>query len=68
MIGKFSCYVGTIRAHPDRLQGVTRAMQGPTLEDLKDQAGIELGDFAVVFGLGTISFPLGNLAGDNLRT
>ncbi len=43
-------------------------MQGPTLEDLKDQAGIELGDFAVVFGLGTISFPLGNLAGDNLRT
>ena len=44
------------------LQGLTRAMQGPTLEDIKEQTGVQMDDFAIVFALGTISFPLGNLA------
>ncbi len=37
-------------------------MQGPTLEDLKVQAGIDLDDFAFVFAFGALSFPLGNFA------
>ncbi len=41
-------------------------MQGPTLEDLKVQAGIDLDDFAFVFAFGALSFPLGNFAGGYL--
>ncbi len=42
---------------------MTRAMQGPTIGDLRDQAGILIEDFSKVFVLGAFSFPLGNLVG-----
>ncbi|CAB4059657.1 unnamed protein product [Lepeophtheirus salmonis] len=45
------------------LVGVVRTAQGPSLMDLKKHVKASLEDFKVIFSIGAVTFPLGNLIG-----
>lgn len=49
------------------LQGFSRSLAGPTMLELEKQVHGNANTFQIVFLLGAITFPLGNILGESIQ-